>query len=130
MVLLGREDLGSSVGQGVARSGEGLALLREDASKTKVNHLDSGIVRATSEEKILGEGEREREREREGGRERGREGERKRGREGERERGREGERETKTKGEVKILYLYHTSGLRSLWTTFFWCMKVTADTSC
>ena len=65
MVLLGREDLGSSVGQGVAWSGEGLALLREDASKTKVNHLDSGIVRATSEEKILGggrEGERERER--------------------------------------------------------------------
>ena len=61
MVLLGRENLGSSVGQGVAWSGEGLALLREDTSKTKVNNLDSGIVRATSEQKILGKGERERE---------------------------------------------------------------------
>ena len=74
MVLLGRENLGSSIGQGVARSGEGLALLREDTSKTKVNNLDSGIVRATSEEKILGGGrDRERERKREKERERERE---------------------------------------------------------
>ena len=58
MVLLGGENLWGGIGQGIAGSGEGLALLRKNASKTKVNHLDSGIVRATSEEEIL-HGERE-----------------------------------------------------------------------
>ena len=64
MVLLGRENLGSSICQGVARSGEGLTFLREDTCKTKVNNFDSGIIRATSEEKILGGGREGRERER------------------------------------------------------------------
>ena len=90
MVLLGGENLRSSIGQSVAGSGEGLALFREDTSKTKVNHLDSGIVRATSEEEIL---EREWREGRERGREveAGREGEREREREREGERGRERE---------------------------------------
>ena len=63
MVLLGGENLRSSVSQCVAGSGESFALLRENTSKTKVNHLHSGIIRVTSEEKILERGEREKVRE-------------------------------------------------------------------
>jgi hypothetical protein len=86
MVLLGGENLGSGIGQRVARGGESLTLLWEDTSKTKVNHLDSGIVRVTSEEKILERGggwERERERE-----------------------GRVRERERERENEVKKYFIY------------------------
>ena len=98
MVLVGGEDLRGGVGQGVAGSGEGLALLRKNTSKTKVNHLHSGIVRATSEEEIL-HGEREgRGREEEGGVRRG-EGER--GGERKTEREEVGGKRREKEGEVR-----------------------------
>ena len=56
-------DLWGSISQGVAGSGEG-ACLRTDASKPKVDHLQSGVLCLAGEQQVLrvgveeGEGER------------------------------------------------------------------------